>query len=315
MARTAIGIDIGGTQIKAALVDDTGAVLKNARVKTPLELNELRRALKDLLAGIADDGIAGVGVACKGIIDPATTRVECLPGNMGYVEGSVLSSLVCEALDAEVPVFADNDARVALVGECVWGAAKGRRDVLMFTLGTGIGGGILSGGRILRGHGGIAGHLGHVNADPDGAPCICGNHGCLETVFSARVIESDAYSALHRGLVTSFAGSLPSCEDVFAAAARGDETALWIVNRGARKMGAAVAGLLHALDPEIVIIGGQMAGAGATLFEPVRNEVAWRTRTLLRREVPIVPPQVADPTGVAGAAALVFQSEVAAMVS
>src|SRR4051794_11705028 len=125
----ALGLDIGGTQIKAALVDSSGSVVSSAKTNTPLNIPELRTVLKTLLAGVGNGrSIAGAGVACKGIIDSSTTRIECQPGVMNYVEGYLLSELVCDALGSTVPVYADNDARVALVGECVWGAARGKRD-------------------------------------------------------------------------------------------------------------------------------------------------------------------------------------------
>ncbi len=180
----------------------------------------------------------------------------------------------------------------------------------MFTLGTGVGGAILSAGRILRGYRGVAGHLGHLTVDLNGPPCLCGNRGCLESVFSARTIEVEAFSAMRRGLIARFPGATsdpPSCADVFAAARDGDSIARWIVDTGVRKLGAAIAGLLHAFDPEIVILGGQIVSAGETLFAPLREEIAWRSKTMMRREVPIVPMQVNDPSGVVGAAALVFQ--------
>jgi glucokinase len=306
-----LGLDLGGTQLKGAVVDESGVIVESARVKTPLELEALRKGLGELIGRLGSGArVRGVGVASKGVIEPFTTRVECLPGVMSYMEGCVYSEVVREAVGADIPVFADNDARVALVGECVWGAARGKRDAIMLTLGTGVGGGILSDGRIIRGHRGIAGHLGHINVDPEGPPCICGNRGCLESVFSARVIESEAYGALHRGLISTLrSDEPPTCAGVFSAAAAGDELAMDIVRRGISKLGAAIAGLLHALDSEVVILGGQVAGAGETLFAPLREDVRSRTRFLLRREVPIVPMQVADQSGVVGAAALVFSAE------
>jgi glucokinase len=297
--------------MKAALVDSSGSVLQSRKTNTPLSLDGMREVLEGLLAEFSGAlKPVGCGVACKGIIDPTTTRVECQPGMLHYLEGSVLADLVCEAAAVKMPVFADNDARVALAGECVWGAARGLRNALMFTLGTGVGGGILADGHIVRGHRGVAGHLGHVTVEVDGQPCICGNRGCLETVFSARVIEAAAYSAIHRGLLPAFphaTANPPSCADVFRAADAGDDTARWIVASGNRKLGAAIAGLALALDPEVIIVGGQIAGAGELLFSPLREEVASRTRALLRRELPVIPMQVADPSGVVGAAALVFE--------
>jgi predicted NBD/HSP70 family sugar kinase len=248
-------------------------------------MDALARELGALLASLVNGApIIGVGVGCKGIIDPDTTRVVRQPGVMGYLEGAFLSDLVLAAWVSITPVYADNDARVMLAGECVWGAARGLRNALMFTLGTGVGGGILSDGRILRGHGGVAGHLGHITVDPDGPPCICGNHGCLEATFSARVIEMDAWSAIHRGVVTALSkgGGRPparKCSPLLRPAI----PAAWIVRSRARKLGRLVAGLVNALDPEVVIIGGQIASAGETLFAPIREEVQWRTRGLLVR--------------------------------
>jgi glucokinase len=154
--------------------------------------------------------------------------------------------------------------------------------------------------------GGIAGHLGHVSVDPWGAACICGGRGCIETMFSARAIESAADEVLHRGVDTALHGSPtrpPACEYVFALAQQGDDVARHIVERAMTALGAAIAGLAHALDPEVIIIGGQIAEAGEFLFAALREELAWRTRKFLRREIPIVPAQVKD--AIAGAAALV----------
>lgn len=307
----ALGVDIGGTRLKAARVDSSGRVHASGEIPTPRSIDPFRAALAELIRNTAaGEEIQGAGIACKGIIDPATTRIVRQPGVLSFIEGLTLRDLVRETLD--VPVFADNDARVTLIGECVWGAARGLRDALLFTLGTGVGGAILSDGRILRGYSGIAGHLGHMTVEVDGPPCICGNRGCLEAVFSARVVEADAWSAIHRGLPFANPHTPPTCAEVFAAAEAGNATALWIVEKGVRKLGAAIAGLAHSLDPEAVIVGGQVAAAGDFLFEPLRREVWERTRQLLGREIPIVPTQVADPSGVIGAAALVFEADSAA---
>jgi glucokinase len=307
---TLLGIDIGGTRIKSGLVRETGELLVTRSVPTPVNLEGFRAALRDCAAALADGAPAAVGVGCKGIIDPETTRIDILPGTLRFAEGLLLSEMVLAGLPAPVPVRADNDARVAMAGEAVWGAARGRAHALMLTLGTGVGGAIIADGKLLRGHKGVSGHLGHLTMDPDGPLCICGNRGCLETFFSARAIEAEAVAVVHRGcdsvLTRRFAGEplRITCRDVFDAAGAGDTAARGIVDRGIQVLGAAIAGLLHAFDPEIVIVGGNIAEAGEALFAPLRREVAWRTRVLLAREVPIVPPQVADKSGVIGAAAL-----------
>ncbi len=295
--KTLLGLDIGGTQIKAARVDPEGRVLARASIATPASLAEFTSKVPALVAAVADESVTAAGIGCKGLIDPSTTVVQVSPGPVSYLEGLSLT----EVSGIRQPAIADNDARVALAGEVVWGAARGLRNALMFTLGTGVGGGILSDGRIVRGATGVAGHLGHVTVDPDGVPCICGNRGCLETLFSARAIEAAAYSATHRSLATALRHA-PSCAAVFEAAEAGDGVAAHIVSRATFLLGSAIAGLALALDPEAIILGGNIAGAGPMLWEPLRREIGERVRVMLPRGVEIRRSQVED--GVVGAAAL-----------
>jgi glucokinase len=305
-----LGIDIGGSQIKAGMVNDQGAILASRTIPTPADLEtfvaSLHEAVRWLLEATALP--AGVGVGCKGIINPDSTQVEILPGALHYLEGLRLSDLVGFPLD--VPVFADNDARVALAGELVWGAARGRQHVFMLTLGMGVGGAVMANGQLLRGHTGVAGNLGHLTVEPDGAPCVCGNRGCLETVFSARAIEGAAWAAVHRGCASTLTRlfreqpQLATCRTIFQAAREGDALAEGIVTRAIRRLGAAIAGLLHVFDPELVILGGHVADAGADLLVPLQEEVWTRTRGLLGRDVPLVEQEVADKSGIVGAAGL-----------
>jgi glucokinase len=307
-----LGIDIGGNQIRAGMVDEEGAILASRTIQTPTDLDTFLPSLQDAIHWLVESTASpsGVGVGCKGLIDPDTTRVECLRGPIHFLQGLRIVDIV--GLPLEVPVFADNDARVALSGEIVWGAARGRENVLMLTLGNGVGGAALVNGRLLRGHCGMAGHLGHVTVEPHGAVCSCGNRGCLETVFSARAVEADAWAAVHRGcdsVLTRLFREQPqlaSCRTVFQAASEGDTVAVAIVSSAIYNLGAALAGLLHIFDPEIVILGGQLADAGADLLVPLQEEVWGRSRGLLGRDVPIVEQQVADKSGIIGAAGLVM---------
>jgi glucokinase len=308
-----LGLDIGGTEIKAALVNGKGNILASHRSPTPRTLREIRYSLRLLIGKfrLAAKEIRAVGIGCKGIIDPETTEVLALPGDLHYLEGQKLNALIVPAVPTSCPVAADNDARVALVGEHQWGAARGRQNAIMLTLGTGVGGAILADGKILRGAGGVAGHLGHLTVQPDGPVCICGSRGCLETIFSARALEAEAFAAMHLGVKSRLFNSQlrpPSCEEVFDCARKGDKIARLVVERAVTVLGGAIAGLVHAFDPEIVILGGQITRAGDLLFAPVQHEVNWRTKTLLRRKVPVVKAQVADPSGVVGAAALAIES-------
>ncbi len=307
-----LGIDIGGGQIKAGMVDDQGAILASRTIPTPPDLDTFVPSLHDAVRWLMEATAppAGVGIGCKGIINPDSTQVEMLPGALHYLQGQRLSELL--HLPREVPVFADNDARVALAGEMVWGAARGLDNVVMLILGMGVGGAAVVNGHILRGHGGIAGHLGHITVEPEGAPCACGNRGCLETVFSARAIEGEAWSAVHRGCASTLTRlfreqpQLATCRTIFQAASEGDTLAETIISKATGKLAAAIAGMLHVLDPEVLILGGQVADAGAGLLVPLREQVWSRSRGLLGRDVPLVEQQVADKSGIVGAAGLVM---------
>lgn len=308
-----LGMDIGGTQIKAATVDETGTIARSLRADTPASLGEFRQTVVRLIGELNSSAVRihAAGIGCKGIINPETTRVEVLPGTLHYLEGQVLSEIVAPALPPDAAVAADNDARVALAGEIRWGAARQRRNVVMLTLGTGVGGGVVADGRILRGAAGVAGHLGHLNVDPDGVPCICGNRGCLETVFSARAIESEAFAAIHRGVdsrLLAWSTKPPTCAEVFDLAQQGDKVAGDIIRKAIHVLAAAVAGLIFVFDPEIVILGGQISEAGNLLLEPVRTEVRARTLSYFRREIPVVRSTLVDPSGVIGAAALALEA-------
>lgn len=307
-----LGIDIGGMHMRAGMVDEKGAILASRTVAMPADIEGFVPSLHDAIRWLMEATAlpAGAGVGCKGIIDPDSTRVETLPGALHFLEGLRLSELV--GLPADVPVFADNDARAALAAEMVWGAARDRRNVLMLTLGKGVGGAALVDGRLLRGHTGVAGQLAHITVDVNGPVCACGNRGCLETVFSARAIEGETWAAVHRGCSSTLTRlfreqpQLATCRTIFQAAREGDELAQSITRKAIRGLAAAIAGLLHIFDPEAVIVGGQVADAGADLLVPLQEQVWECSRGLVGREVPLIEQQVADKSGIVGAAGLVM---------
>ncbi|MES1262651.1 MAG: ROK family protein [Acidobacteriota bacterium] len=310
-----LGFDIGGTSLKAGLVDLTGRIVRSESIPTPDSIIDFRRFSDTLLSRLASGvELVGAGVGCPGVIHPSDTTVEILPGKMNYLEGFKLRDLLGAWLPGAATVCADNDARAALAGEMMFGAARGKRNALMLTLGSGVGGAIALNGVLVRGHRGVAGHIGHLTVDPAGAHCLCGNRGCLETVFSARAFEIEAVAAMQRGcdsLLRRRFGEEPhriTCADVFQCAAEGDVVARAIIERGTKYLGGAIAGLLHVLDPEIVILGGQIAQAGATLLDPVRRDVERRTRGLLGRTVPLLATTAGAHAGIVGAASLALHA-------
>lgn len=302
----AIGIDIGATAVKAAVVTLRGELIGKRQKPSPRTPTALRDFVHTVLKS-SKRSVCGIGIGCKGVIDPATSRVVTLPGDLHFLEGRHLAEVVDPG---DLPVHANNDARTALIAEVLWGAARGKRNVVLLTLGTGVGGAVLVDGAILHGASGAAGHLGHVTLDLHGGLCICGNRGCVETRFSSRAIESDYQAHLHRAAPTRLsagkAGRPPSTQAIFRAAAEGDESARCVLDRAFEYLTGAVVSFLHIFDPEVLIIGGNIAESGLQLLSPIRDEVARRTRILLRREVPIVFQSLVGYGGVAGAAGLVF---------
>jgi predicted NBD/HSP70 family sugar kinase len=303
---TALGVDLGATTIKAALVGFHGELTESFRQPSPRTPDALHDFVHSVLRR-AKTPIHGVGIGCKGIIDGATSRVNRLPGDLHFLEGRFLAEIIDVG---DMQVCAENDARTALIGEVLWGAARGLRNVVLLTLGTGVGGAVLVDGKVLRGVSGAAGHLGHMTLDLHGGLCLCGNYGCVETRFSSRAIESDYFAHLHRAASAKLSldnpNQPPSTEAIFRAAAEGDESARYVLDRAFEYLVAAIVSFLHIFDPELLILGGNIAEAGSQLLAPIREEVARRTRVLLGREVPIVVQSVMGYGGVAGAAGLVF---------
>ncbi len=301
----ALGVDIGATAIKAAVVSTSGDLLERFQAPSPRTAEALHSFVHSTLKQ-AKTPLRGIGIGCKGIIDAESSRVNRLPGDLHFLEGKFLSELVGD----DLPVRANNDARTALVAEVLWGAARGRRNVVLLTLGTGVGGAAMVDGVILHGTAGIAGHFGHMTIDLQGGLCICGNYGCLETRFSSRAIEADYFAHLHRAAATTLSlgseGQPPNTETIFQAAAKGDESARRVLDRALEYLTAAVVSLLHIFDPELLILGGNIAAAGDQLLVPLRSVVARRSQGMLGREVPIVLQTALGYGGVLGAAGLIF---------
>jgi len=279
-----IGVDLGGTTLKVALVDIDGRILTQERV--PTEVRDVRRLIDQLIGTIREvqrneEGrghIRGVGIGLPGLINIKTNRVEVMP-NLPDVSSYDLYSEVTKATG--LPVIFDNDANVAAYGEFVCGAARGRRDIFYVTIGTGVGAGIILGGKIWRGSNGFAGEFGHMTIDPEGLECACGNHGCLETKASAPSIVRRTRTRLFRDSTSSLSklglrqGVLTS-EDIADAAAEGDELAQLILERTGMFLGIALAGVINLLNVEMVVLGGGVMAAGDLILKPTVEETRKR---------------------------------------
>ncbi|MGH8906441.1 MAG: ROK family protein [Egibacteraceae bacterium] len=304
----AIGIDLGGTKLAAGLVSGDGGVTRRVRRDTPDDAESILAQIVDVVSDIDDlGGVAGlpVGLGVAAIVD--SRGVARWGPHLPFADRPVRDELRA-ALDRWVAV--DNDANVAAWGEYRVGAGvPGTTSLLMLTLGTGVGGGLVLDGRLIRGAQGFAGEFGHVIVDEGGPACGCGNRGCLEALASGTAIGRRAREALTAGAASVLRGVQEvTGEDVTAAARAGDTLALEVLARCGFWLGVGIASLVNALDPEIVVVGGGAMRAGELLLSPARTALAAR---LMGRGHRIAPPVVrarlGGDAGLVGAALLALE--------
>jgi glucokinase len=317
-----LALDLGGTQIRAAVVGPDGRVLLARRSRTPVEAGgaAIVAACVAVLAEVRDRHlhtpgharIAGVGISAPGPVDPRAGAIVDPPNLGPTFHNTPLAAIVAEALG--LPAFLDRDTQVAALAEGRFGAAAGCRDYLYVTVSTGIGGAIVTGGRLLRGPDGTAGELGHVLVDRDGPPCGCGMRGHLEGIASGSGIARSARAAAERGESPALAelvrarGAAFGGRDVAAAEEAGDRAATAIMTDARDAFAQSCVALANVFDPELIVVGGSVAvGQGERLLGPARDAVA---RGAFRRpaaRVRIVPAALGDDVGLVGAVVLVAE--------
>jgi len=306
-----LGLDIGGTAIKAGICDGEGRLLHAVKGATEggqgaervlqNAVGCARRCVEE--SQIGWDRIAAVGVGVPGFLDAVRGIVKFSP-NLPLA-GFPLRDRLSEALGK--PVVVGNDANTAALGEAWGGAGRGVTSCVLYTLGTGVGGGIVVNGQLIEGFSGMGGEFGHMKVVPDleAIQCGCGQKGCLETVSSATGIVRMAKGAVERGDRTSLAlVENLTAKDVFDAAKAGDEVARRIIERAALYLGKSMALVAVIVNPELFIIGGGLSHAGEFLIEQVRD--AFRKCALERAQegVGIVAAALGNNAGVVGAAGL-----------
>jgi glucokinase len=290
MSRRVIGLDAGGTKLLAGVVDEAGSVLhRNVHPWPPgASREDVLRLFRDALdeAGSAD----AIGVGLPATMDIANgIAVGCrhLP-----IEGFGFRDWL--ATETGLPVWVDNDATLALLAEAQRGAARHATDAVLLTIGTGIGGGIMSGGRLVRGDRGAAGEPGHMTIDADGPPCPgnCPNRGCLEAFVSGPALARMGW---------------PTAADAIAAARGGDEDARVALEQMGEKLGVGLASLMNLLDPEVIVIGGGFGSdAGPLLLEPAERVARSRALEPAASTTRFVVAELGEDAGMLGAAMLAF---------
>lgn len=280
MTAFAIGVDLGGTNLRIAAVDGAGKILKKITTGTEVSrgrdrvIDDLCSAVRELSAG---GDLLGIGVGVPGIIDMRTGMLRESPNLPGWADYPVRHEIESRL---GTTVILENDANAAALGEQWLGAASGVDDMCMLTLGTGVGGGLVLNGRIWHGMLGMAAELGHINVDADGSPCGCGSRGCLEQYASASAVKRMASEAVASGRAPELARAVSQGAEfgariVYDLAAAGDEPAREIFRRFGRALGIALAGLINTFNLPIYVIGGGVASAWSafapSMFETVRS--------------------------------------------
>ena len=303
----AIGVDVGGTKIAAAVVSPEGKVLNEVRYPTQaVPPNRLTGTIAGAINEVRDGfEVGGVCLAVPGLIMSSVNTVIFSP-NLHEIENIRLDEEIGGAVGMGVTV--ENDANAAAWGEFRFGAGRDVDHQIFITLGTGVGGGVITHGVLLRGAQGAGGELGHVTLDPEGPVCGCGNHGCLEALASgnaigrrAREVANDRpNSALGRLAIERRVLG----EDVTRLAEEGDEAARYVLEETGRWLGIGLAGFVNMFNPEVIAVGGGASRAGDLILDPTRREVHLRARSPSRDLVEIKEATLGPASGVLGAAAL-----------
>jgi glucokinase len=301
-----VGVDVGATKIAGAVVSLEGEVLNRVRYPTPSSRSTLLQTLAQTILKVSDGfEAAGVGLGVPGLILAQENKVIFSP-NLRAVEGIPLK----DELEPRVglPVTVENDNNAAAWGEFQFGAGIEIKYLLFVGLGTGIGGGIVINGQLLRGAQGAGGELGHVTVQATGPRCACGNRGCLEALASGTAISRRARE-LASEKPNSALGRLAAerkilGEDVTRLAREGDELALSVLEETGRWLGIGLAGFVNIFNPEVVAVGGGVVAAGELILKAAREEVYLRARPPSRDLAEIKEASLGSESGVLGAAAL-----------
>jgi glucokinase len=298
----AIGIDLGGTNLRVALVSSGGQIIKKTKEPTSEEIvDSIFRAADDLFS----DEIEGIGLGVAGLVDKKKGRILISP-NLHVVEKIDFINKIKERFN--VPVFLENDANAAALGEKWIGAGRDFSNFVLLTLGTGIGGGIVYNKKLLE----VSAEIGHMSINMDGEKCHCGNSGCLESYASSRAILTNAISILEKGreslLKEYYSGNFYklTAEDIYKTALDGDSLARELLRDAGRYLGVGIANIINLMSPDAIILAGGLIGAWDIYIQEAIKEASRRAFKELFDKVKIIPSSLMDDAGIIGSAGLVF---------
>ena len=318
----AIGVDLGGTNIVSAIVNYQGKIVNRLKVPTLAERGKeatIERIIETIheniiQSTIALDNIIGIGIGAPGPLNVKKGIINFAPNLPGW-EGVPLKKILEDEFNMKVVL--ENDANAAAWGERCFGAGQGVNNLVCFTLGTGIGGGIIIEGNIYHGSNYGAAELGHMTVNKDGPRCNCGNYGCLEAYSSATGIKNRIKSRIQKGVKSHFLTfdndhliESMSLKSIFETARMGDDLTQSVIKDAIAYLGIAIANIANILNPEMIILIGGITNEGDNLLNPLKKEVAGRTLNSNYKFLKIVIGKLGDLAGALGAAALLFANNI-----
>ena len=309
MKKYVIGVDLGGTKISTAISTIEGNILANVVLPTKAEegevavLGRIIQSIDEVIVGSSTsiDEVEAIGIGSPGPLDAKKGIIITTP-NLPFKDYNLVQPLKEKY---NIPVYLDNDANAAAIGEYMFGAGKGKNSIVYFTVSTGVGGGAVLDGKVYRGHTSNALEIGHTTVDPNGPRCNCGNLGCLEAMSSGTAIAKKGKEAVSTNVETSLKKhDTVTSYEVFKEAEAGDEVAKDIIDNALTYLGIGVANAIATFDPEMIIIGGGVSKAGDIVFDTVKKVVNKRCFKSMAESCEIVPAGLGSDAGVVGAVAL-----------
>ncbi|HEX4022100.1 MAG TPA: ROK family protein [Acidobacteriaceae bacterium] len=310
------GVDAGGTRIKIGLVETSGRVISSEILRTAdcTDAESFLNLVVDnirALARAASVQVTAVGIGCPGRVDFTSGKVLWLKSKLEFLEGVSLAEKLGERLAC--PVICDNDTNVILTGEVRYGAARGYRDVIAISVGTGIGGALLIGGSMVRGHNWATGHFGYMSLNPLGPKHVCGNTGIFEEHVSQSGIQRQVRKALDAGEASQLTrylahGKAPEMQELFDAAEVGDPLGSRLVEHLISELGVLIANLVYTLDPQLVLLGGGVLTHRPGILDVIQRQVVGRLDCLSPGTTEILLMTLGDAAGILGGAALAMDA-------